>query len=59
MIKTKPIDEPIDLYIFGHPRKFNSFDLKLSADQIAKRHYIVPSTFQNSQEIMKMKCLEE
>jgi len=57
-IKT-PIEEPIDVYMFTHPRKFNSFDVKLSAEQVVKRKYIVPSTFQNSHEVMIMKCLEE
>lgn len=59
ILKDKPIDEPIDLYIFGHPRKFNSYDLKLNVPQIVKRQYIVPSTFQNSQAIMSMDCLKD
>jgi len=57
-IKT-PIDEPIDVYMFTHPRKFNSFDVRLDAEQIVKRNERLISTFQNPYKSSIMKCLED
>jgi GR25 family glycosyltransferase involved in LPS biosynthesis len=57
-IKT-PINEPIDVYLFTHPRKFNSFDIRLDAEKIVKRNDRLVSTFQNHHKVLIMKCLED